>query len=157
MRLALANDAARAAERPPVRRPIEPIIDESRARIEQAGDRLLEYMLFRREAPLDGPVRGTTRFVAEFSRGGPRDSRGRSLRELQLKTRLFRYPCSYLIYSPAFDGLPREMRNYLWMRLEQILNGREPNEPYASMPESDRAAVLEIIRDTKPEFKEWLK
>jgi hypothetical protein len=130
--------------------------DESRARIEQAGERLLEYMLFRREAPLDGAVQGTTRFFSEFARGGPRDSRGRSLRELQLKTRLFRYPCSYLVYSPAFDGLPEEMRNYLWMRLEQILTGRERNEPYGSMTESERAAVLEILRDTKPEFKAWL-
>jgi hypothetical protein len=130
--------------------------DETRARIEQAGESLLEYMLFRREAPLDGPVQGATHFSAEFARGGPRDSRGRSLRELQLQKRLFRYPCSYLVYSPAFDGLPQEMRNYLWMRLDQILKGREPNEPYARMAELDRAAVLEILRDTKPEFKAWL-
>jgi hypothetical protein len=130
--------------------------DEWRARIEQAGERLLEYMLFGREAPLGGPVQGITRFRAEFERGGPHDSRGRSLRELQLKTRLFRYPCSYLVYSPAFDGLPKEMRNYLWMRLEQILTGRQPNEPYANMAESERTAVLEILRDTKPEFKAWL-
>jgi hypothetical protein len=130
--------------------------DEARARIEQAGERVLEYMLFRREAPLDGRVHGTTRFAAEFARGGPRDSRGRSLRELQLETRLFRYPCSYLVYSPAFDGLPEEMKNYLWMRLEKILTGRELNEPYRSMAESDRAAVLEILCDTKPAFKAWL-
>jgi hypothetical protein len=154
-RLALARDGdanhAGAAKGQSVR-----LSDESRARIEQAGERLLEYMLFRREAALDGAVQGTTRFFAEFQRGGPRDSRGRSLRELELKTRLFRYPCSYLVYSPAFDGLPQEMRNYLWMRLEQILTGREPNEPYASMGASERAAVLEILRDTKPEFKAWL-
>jgi len=78
------------------------------------------------------------------------------LRELQLETRLFRYPCSYLVYSPAFDRLPEEMRTYLWMRLEQILTGRELNEPYGSMAESDRVAVLEILRDTKPQFKAWL-
>jgi hypothetical protein len=130
--------------------------DESRARIEQAGERLLEYMLFRREAPLEGSVQGTTNFTAEFARNGPRDSRGRSLRELQLKTRLFKYPCSYLVYSPSFDSLPQEMKNYLWMRLEQILTGREPNEPYPSMAVSDRAAVMEILRDTKPEFSAWL-
>jgi hypothetical protein len=155
-RLALADDAAQAAEQTGGRGQSNRLSDESRARIEQAGERLLEYMLFRHEAPLDGPVEGTTRFVADFPRGGPRDSRGRSLRELQLETRLFRYPCSYLVYSPAFDNLPPEMRNYLWMRLEQILSGREPNEPYASMAESDRKAVLEILRDTKPEFKRWL-
>src|SRR5262249_4023691 len=98
--------------------------EASRGRIEQAGERLLEYLLFRREGSLDGRVQGKTRFAGEFARGGPRDSRGRSLRELQLKTQLFRYPCSYLIYSPAFDGLPQEMKNYLWMRLEQVLTGR---------------------------------
>jgi hypothetical protein len=155
-RLALANDAARAAEQTGATGQLTRLSDESRARIEQAGERLLEYMLFRHEAPLDGPVRGTTRFVGEFQRGGPRDLRGRSLREFDLKTRLFRYPCSYLVYSPAFDGLPQEMRNYLWMRLEQIFSGREPNEPYASIAESDRREVLEILRDSKPEFKAWL-
>jgi hypothetical protein len=154
-RLALARDRD-ANEAGAAKGELVRLSDESRARIEQAGDRLLEYMLFRREAALDGPVQGTTRFFAEFARGGPRDSRGRSLRELQLKTRLFLYPCSYLVYSPAFDGLPQEMRNYLWMRLEQILTGRESNEPYASMAASERAAVLEILRDTKPEFEAWL-
>ena len=155
-RLALANDAGRAAEQTGATAQLTRLSDESRARIEQAGERLLEYMLFRHEAPMDGPVRGTTRYVDEFPRGGPRDLRGRSLRDFDLKTRLFRYPCSYLVYSPAFDGLPQEMRNYLWMRLEQILSGREPNEPYASMGEWDRRAVLEILHDTKPEFKAWL-
>jgi hypothetical protein len=134
-----------------------PTSGDPQSRIGKVGERLLQYMLFLHEAPLDGPVRGMNRFIAEFQRGGPRDSRGRSLREFDLKTRLFRYPCSYLVYSPAFDSLRQEMRNYLWMRLEQILTGREPNEPYASMAESDRATVREILRDTKPEFRAWLQ
>ncbi len=145
-RLALARNTTEAA----------PVSGDPQARIQQAGERLLEYMLFRREAPLDGPVQGTTRFFAEFPRNGPRDSRRRSLREFDLKTRIFRYSCSYLVYSPGFDGLPQEMRSYLWMRLEQILTGRDSNEPFASMAEPDRIAVLEILRDTKSEFKAWL-
>jgi hypothetical protein len=144
-RLALARSGERGG-----------LSDEARGCIEQAGERVLEYMLFRREAPLSGRVQATTRFASEFARGGPRDSRGRSLRELQLETRLFRYPCSYVVYAPAFDGLPEEMKKYLWMRLEEILTGRELNEPYGSMAESDRAAVLEILRETKPAFKAWL-
>jgi len=156
-RLSMARDAAKETEQDSSAKGQSiRISDESRARIEQAGERLLEYMLFRREAPLDGPVRGVNRFIAEFPRNSPRDSHGRSLRELDLKTRLFRYPCSYLVYSPSFDALPREMRDYLWLRLEQILSGRDSNEPYASMAQSDRVAVLEILRDTKPEFRAWL-
>ncbi|PWU11112.1 MAG: hypothetical protein C5B50_23995 [Verrucomicrobia bacterium] len=130
-------------------------------RIAQAGERLLEYMLFRDEAPLKGPVKGTSSFAAEFQRIGPRASGGRSLRQLDLKTRLFRYPCSFLIYSSSFDGLPREMKNYVWRRLDQILKGDDwggdslvpaPDQTCASMSAEDRRAVRDILIETKPEF-----
>src|SRR6185295_8248649 len=83
-------------------------------RISRAGEMLLEYLLFRNEPVLKGTVKGTSGFAGQFERGGPRDSKGRSLRQLDLQTRLMRYPCSYLIYSTAFDALPREMKTYLW-------------------------------------------
>ena len=66
--------------------------------------------------PADGP--------SDFARRGPRDSKGRSLRDLDLKTRLFRYPCSYLIDSRAFDSLPAEVKDYVYRRLWEILDGR---------------------------------
>jgi hypothetical protein len=121
-----------------------------------AGELLLEYLLFRNEAPLEGPVQGTSGFTTEFEKSGPRDSQGRSLRQFDLKSRLFRYPCSYLVYSTAFDALPAEMRSYLWKRLDQILTGRDQSPTYAGMGLQDRQNVLEILRDTKPEFAEWL-
>ncbi len=67
---------------------------------------LVNYLLFADEPPLPNPVEGTSGFSQKFTALGPRDSKGRSLRDLDLKTRLMRYPCSYMIYSPAFDGLP---------------------------------------------------
>ena len=121
-------------------------------RIARAGETLLEYLLFRNEAPLKGPVKGSSKFAAEFQRGGPRARDGRSLRRLDLQTRMFRHPCSFLIYSRAFDGLPREMKNYLWRRLVEILSGEDQSETYAGMEPRDRRAVLEILRETKPEF-----
>ena len=121
-------------------------------RITRAGESLLEYMLFRNEAPLKGPVKGTSAFATKFQRGGPRASKGRSLRQIDLKARMFRYPCSFLIYSEAFDALPREMKNYLWRRLDEILSGQDQSATYAGMEPRDRQAVLEILRETKPEF-----
>jgi hypothetical protein len=126
-------------------------------RIALAGERLLEYMLFRDEAPLKGPVKGTSSFEIEFQRSGPQATGGRSLRQLDLNRRLFRYPCSFLIYSPSFDGLPSEMKTYLWRRLEEILTGHDTSETYANMPPEDRQAVLAILRETKPEFAGWLR
>ena len=126
-------------------------------RIALAGEMLLEYMLFRNEATLPGPVRGTSGFSTEFPAIGPRDSQGRSLRQFDLQSRLFRYPCSYMIYSAAFDSLPAEMKRYLWERLDQILSGRDHSAAYATMDLQDRQNLLAILRDTKLEFAEWMR
>src|SRR5207249_5485249 len=114
--------------------------DWSQERIALAGEMLLEYMLFRDEAQLKGPVSGTSAFAEEFERRGPRDSKGRSLGEFDLHTRLFRYPCSFMVYSPAFDSLPQAMKTYLWGRLEQILTGNDKSATYASLKTEDRQA-----------------
>ena len=112
---------------------------------------------FRDEAALSGPVKGTSTFAKEFQAAGPRASRGRSLRQLDLQTRLFRYPCSFLIYSPAFDALPPEMKDFLWSRLHWILTGQDRSATYATLTAAERLALLEILRETKPEFAAWLR
>lgn len=131
--------------------------DWSDERIAKAADLLLGYMLFRDEQPLKGKVTGTSSFAEEFPRQGPRDRKGRSLRELDLKKRLFVYPCSYLIYSSTFDGLPLEMKEVIWRRLDQILAGEDRSAFFRDMQAADREAVREILLDTKPEFRRWVK
>ena len=125
-------------------------------RIALAGEMLLEYLLFRNEAPLKGAVKGTSSFADDFQSRGPTDLKGRSLRQLNLTTRLFRYPCSFLIYSRAFDALPSEMKTYLWQRLEQILTGKDQSATYVGISTEDRQALWQILRETKPEFAAWL-
>ena len=61
--------------------------------------------------------------------GGPRDSQGRSLRDLDLQRRLFRYPCSYMIYTEAFDALPPNAREAVYARLISVLSGRDATAP----------------------------
>jgi hypothetical protein len=126
-------------------------------RIALAGELLLEYLLCRDEAPLNGPLAGTSEFAAEFQRCGPRATNGRSLHQLDLNTRLLRHPCSFLIYAAAFDALPREMKNYLWDRLEQILSGKDTSPTYATISLHARQDLLEILKETKPEFAAWLR
>jgi hypothetical protein len=131
--------------------------DWPQQRIALAAEPLLEYMLFRNEAPLRGAVKGTSAFAAEFEHSGPRDAKGRSLRQLDLQTRLSRYPCSFLIHSAAFDALPQEMKTCLWRRLEQILIGQDRSATYSTMTSQDRKDVLEILLETKPEFAAWMR
>jgi hypothetical protein len=109
----------------------------------------LRCLLFTEEAPLLEPVVGNSEFARQFVSSGPRDHRGRSLRDLDLKTRMFRYPCSYLIYSAAFDALPDEIREVLLGRLYDILTGKETDAQFAGIAEEDRTAILEILRETK--------
>jgi hypothetical protein len=87
-----------------------------------------------------------------LSAAGPRDRRGRSLRDLDLTTRLLRYPCSYMIYSAAFDGLPTVVREAIYRRLWHVLSGRDRSPRYASLSVEDRRAIIEILRETKPDL-----
>jgi hypothetical protein len=103
-------------------------------------------MLFQDEAKLPDHIRGSSGFAERFAKNGPRDGKGRSLYELDLNTRLFKYRCSYLIYSPAFDALPPVIKapiyRQMWDLLQKQDNGR---------------AVIEILRDTKEDLPEFFK
>ena len=118
-------------------------------RIHNAADELVKYMLFTDETALTSELKGNSAFAAEYSKLGPRDSKGRSLRELDLKTRLLKYPCSPLIYSEAFRDLPEIARNYIYKRLREVLTGQDKSKDFARLSDADRAAVLEILEDTK--------
>jgi hypothetical protein len=120
--------------------------------LSNAAAELVDYMLFVDEAPLPGPIAGTTAFAANFAKQGPRDRRGRSLRELDLNQRLLKYPCSYLIYSPAFDAMPAEAKAAVYERLWEVLSGAERDSRYAGLTAEDRQAILEILRETKDDL-----
>jgi len=110
---------------------------------------LVDYLLFIDETPLPGKIEGTSGFAGKFAALGPRDRKGRSLRDLDLEHRLMRYPCSYMIYSTAFEALPAEAKDAIYRRMWQILSGQEQRSQYARLSSQDRQAIVEILRDTK--------
>ncbi len=120
-------------------------------------EEMLSYMLFTDEAPLKAPVAGVSSFAKTFAERGPRDKQGRSLRTFDLKTRLFRYPLSYMIYSAAFDGMPEAARSRVYQRLYDILSGKDTSKTFNSLSAADRHALLEIVRDTKPGLPAYWK
>jgi hypothetical protein len=132
----------------------EPSADANARVVEAAAD-LVSYMLFLDEAPLAGPVKGHTAYAEWFTAQGPRDGKGRSLREFDLTRRLFKYPCSYLIYSEAFDNLPANAKRAVYERLWALLSGKAtPARGQRAMAPADRQAVLDILRETKPDLSE---
>ena len=115
---------------------------------------VVDYMLFIDEAPL-ADVRGSSSFAEVFAARGPRDRAGRSLRDLDLQSRLLRYPCSYMIYSEAFDALPADARELVYRRLKAVLSGEVSDPKYARLSADDREAILQILRDTKSGLPDW--
>jgi hypothetical protein len=118
---------------------------------------LVDYLLFVDEERLTAAVTGSSGFAERFSAQGPLDSRGRSLRQLDLEHRLLKYPCSFLIYSAAFRALPDEVRGAIYERIWDVLAGRDPAAKYARLAEPDRRAVMEILKETLPDLPAALR
>ena len=116
----------------------------------QNAKALADALLFVEDAPLPQSIRGTSGFAERFSLVGPRDRRGRTLRQLDLTTRLMRYPCSYLIHSPMFEALPATMRNRVYDSMWQVLSGANTEPRYRHLSRADRQAIVEILLDTRP-------
>jgi hypothetical protein len=136
--------------------PSEDMLASVRRRIEGPSEKLVRHLLLSGETTLPGPVEGPSSFADDFQRQGPRDAQGRSLRELDLHTGLFRYPCSFLIYSEAFRELPKQVKRYVYKRLDEILTGRDESDRFNHLSTADRAAIRAILLDTLPEASEYL-
>jgi hypothetical protein len=128
---------------------------DSTRRMQGAADDLVEALLLVGEAKLTAPIEGTSGYADRFASTGPRDQQGRSLRDFDLRRRLFKYPCSYLVYAPAFDALPPEMIACVWKRLWDVLNDPADVDSFAKLSKADRRAVLEILRATKPSLPKY--
>jgi len=117
--------------------------------LDAAAREVVDYMLFVDEAPLPGRIRGSSGFAEQFAATGPRDRQGRSLRDFDLERRTFRYPLSYMIYSPLFDSLPAAARDAIYARLFDVLSGKDRSRAYARLSAADRTAVVDILKDTR--------
>jgi hypothetical protein len=129
----------------------------ARSRLDSAVEEIVSCLLFADEAKLSEPVKGVSTFTETFPRRGPRDKQGRSLRDFDLRTRMFRYPLSYMIYSPVFDNMEETVRTRVYQRLYDVLTGKDESAKYARLSAGDRAAILSILRDTKPNLPDYFK
>ena len=158
--LTRASWQARAAD--PLLHPPFASIPEEEERIgvmmRGVASEVVDYLLFIDESRLSAPVRGESGFAQRFSTIGPRDRKGRSLHELDLSRRLMKYPCSYLIYSPAFDALPASAKNPIYQRLWDVLSGQEQDARYRqALSRDDRQAIVEILRDTRKDLPPYFQ
>jgi hypothetical protein len=129
---------------------------EFEPRLDFLADEMVAYMLFEAEARMYEPMSGISTFTKTFAERGPKDKKGRSLRDFDLQTRVFRYPLSYMIYSPAFDGLPAVTKDRVYRKLFTALTAPNASEQ-SRLSAADRQAILEIVGDTKPGLPSYWK
>ncbi|MEZ6093543.1 MAG: hypothetical protein R3C03_04795 [Pirellulaceae bacterium] len=142
-------------------RPNEYRSDSTLRRIDKAASRLADYMLFRDAEQFESPVKGTSNFQTEFEQATKLDDKGRSIRQLDLQNRLFRYPCSFLICSKSFDELPDQVRTLTLKKINNMLCQLQNDECDADLREHFSVFTPEIAQAThelliglKPEYAE---
>jgi hypothetical protein len=123
--------------------------------MDEAAAEIVDYMLFVGEPPIADAIRGSSGFRERFEQQGPFDRKGRSLRQLDLRNRLMRYPLSYMIYSPLFEGMPAAAKEALYRRLWLVLSGTVGDAHYQSLSRTDRQAIVEILQETKSDLPSY--
>ena len=127
--------------------------ESTERRIHAVAEKLVRYLFFCGEFPFTSPVCGTSDFAREFEAKGVRDSQGRSLRELDLRTRLLRYPCSHLVYADSFLALPEPVLTRVRSRMLEVLKGDDQSDDFAHLSVQDRKNILEILTETHSLFE----
>lgn len=123
-----------------------------RTEFDEGVEMVVEYLLFKDEVELSKGVECDPEFRRAFTADRRCDQHGRSLKDLRLDGRIFENRCSYMIYSPTFDGMPVMMKQAVYARLHEILTSPEPPEGYEFLDTAERKRIVEILRETKPDL-----
>ncbi len=133
----------------------DPISESTARRIKHASDKVLKYMFFVDEADIPKIEIADSPFAQAFHNRGPKDSKGRSLYQLRVNRRMFRYPFSYIVYTDTFNDLPKEALDYVWPEIERILDPTTRHEGYSHLSRRDKTAIKEILLETHPAAREY--
>ena len=130
------------------------LTDEANRVLAKEADRVLRYLLFHDEQPLAGDrrVSGHGAFEGTFLANRNIDRDGRSLKDLQLIDHMFKYRCSYMIYSKSFQGLPTILKGRIYRDLAENLISASPTKFYQQLEAEERRAIFAILKATLPEF-----
>ena len=133
-------------------RPENYISGSTKRRIRSVAQKLVKFMLFSGEYELENPVSGSSSFAATFSAREPKDKEGRSFFQLDLDTRMLKFPCSWLVYSESFDSLPDITYEAVANELYYALKGEDDRGDFVHLSKKDKKAIYEILTATKPKL-----
>jgi hypothetical protein len=130
---------------------------DTRGKTEKAFEKLVRYLLFADEAPLPGSdFLVSAEYREEFRKSRKVDANELSLRDFDLKTRLFSHRLSYMIYARSFEDAPAGMRAEVYRRIWKILAPEAPPAGYEYFAPGEREKIFSILKATKTDLpEEW--
>jgi len=129
----------------------DPLGKETLKTLEAEAEALLEVFLFKDEADLSViDIDPNQTYREAFLSRARRDAQGRSLRDLDLGKRIFKYRFSYMVHSDAFTFLPDEFKAVFFAKLHEVLAGKV--EAYDYLSPDERQAIQHILTETLPAF-----
>jgi hypothetical protein len=112
---------------------------------------LVSYVLFSDEALLPpGGIAGDPAFLKDFSANRKLARNGKSLKDFDLKTRMFRHRCSYMIHTQQWREMPAAVKSRVYALMKAALTGQDAEFSY--LPEEERKTIIQILRDTVPDL-----
>ncbi|MCP5537905.1 MAG: hypothetical protein H7A51_16940 [Akkermansiaceae bacterium] len=120
-------------------------------------DSILKALLFADEVrlPEDG-ISGSKAYQKDFVAQGVHYD-GHSLRDLRLEKRIFKYRCSFMIHSKAFDLLPEEIKTPVLKKLHRIVTGRETPVGYPRLSSREQGRIHAILSHTHKGYQAVLR
>ena len=156
------TDAARstrealARQREAQQRAKEPVTDvpqgSALAVIHEQAEAVVRHLLFCGEYALKDAVIGDPAYQEAFRRTRVATKDGRSLKDFELRTRLFQHRCSYMIYSRGFEALPSAVKQAIYRRLHDVLTGKDQGGSFAHLSAAERRNIREILQETKADL-----
>lgn len=115
---------------------------------EAMAEKIVECLFFKDEADLGENLEGGEAFQREFAARIPKTAEGRSLGDFQLFHRLFKYRCSYMVYSQAFADLPGRVKQVVLAKMRGKLVEEDPEED--GLKTAERGKISAILSETLP-------
>ncbi len=132
------------------------LTDAADKEIDAKAADLARYILFADEAPLPSKgIEGDPDFIRDFQSHRVATRNGQSLKEFDLKTRLFKYRCSYMLHTDSWTQTPRELQERVYFHMAQGLKETGTPRDFSHLPVAERLAIRSILKETLPGLPSW--
>lgn len=132
------------------------LTSEAQKEIEDKATEIARYTLFADEAQLPPQgIEGDPGFVKDFLRNKRPAASGLSLKDLDLRTHLFKHRCSYMLYTDSWKSLPQMFKDRVYYRMAEALRDANNPKEMAHLGMEEKRAIRQILKETMDDLPVW--